>query len=469
MKIFNTLTRRKEEFVPLEEGKVKMYVCGPTVYNLIHIGNARPMIIFDTVRRYMEYKGYKVNYVSNFTDVDDKIIKKAIEEGVSAEEISTRYIKECKKDMADMNVKPATTAPQATQEIQGMIDMIQTLIDKGYAYPAADGTVYFRVKKFKEYGKLSHKNLDDLQSGFRSLKVSGEDQKEDPLDFVLWKPKKEGEPSWPSPWCDGRPGWHIECSVMSKKYLGEEIDIHAGGEDLIFPHHENEIAQSECCNGKIFARYWMHNGFLNIDNRKMSKSLGNFRTVRQIGEQYDLQVLRFFMLNAHYRSPLNFSADLMEAAKNSLERILEAAGKLSDRKDNAAAENITEEELALLKEAEGFVTKFEAAMDDDFNTADALAAIFELVKFANTNVNENSSKEFAAGLYEELFKLSDVLGLKIEKKEEILDKEIEDLIQERQAARKAKDFKRADEIRDELLKKGIILKDTREGVKWQRA
>ena len=469
MKIFNTLTRRKEEFVPLEEGKVKMYVCGPTVYNLIHIGNARPMIIFDTVRRYMEYKGYEVNYVSNFTDVDDKIIKKAIEEGVSAEEISTRYIKECKKDMADMNVKPATTAPQATQEIQGMIDMIQTLIDKGYAYPATDGTVYFRVKKFKEYGKLSHKNLDDLQSGFRSLKVSGEDQKEDPLDFVLWKPKKEGEPSWPSPWCDGRPGWHIECSVMSKKYLGEEIDIHAGGEDLIFPHHENEIAQSECCNGKIFARYWMHNGFLNIDNRKMSKSLGNFRTVRQIGEQYDLQVLRFFMLNAHYRSPLNFSADLMEAAKNSLERILEAAGKLSDRKDNGAAENITEEELALLKEAEGFVTKFEAAMDDDFNTADALAAIFELVKFANTNVDENSSREFAGGLYEELFKLSDVLGLKIEKKEEILDKEIEDLIQERQAARKAKDFQRADEIRDELLKKGIILKDTREGVKWQRA
>ena len=469
MKIFNTLTRRKEEFVPLEEGKVKMYVCGPTVYNLIHIGNARPMIIFDTVRRYMEYKGYEVNYVSNFTDVDDKIIKKAIEEGVSAEEISTRYIKECKKDMADMNVKPATTAPQATQEIQGMIDMIQTLIDKGYAYPAADGTVYFRVKKFKDYGKLSHKNLDDLQSGFRSLKVSGEDQKEYPLDFVLWKPKKEGEPSWPSPWCDGRPGWHIECSVMSKKYLGEEIDIHAGGEDLIFPHHENEIAQSECCNDKIFARYWMHNGFLNIDNRKMSKSLGNFRTVRQIGEQYDLQVLRFFMLNAHYRSPLNFSADLMEAAKNSLERILEAAGKLSDRKDNGAAENITEEELALLKEAEGFVTKFEAAMDDDFNTADALAAIFELVKFANTNVNENSSKEFAGGLYEELFKLSDVLGLKIEKKEEILDKEIENLIQERQAARKAKDFKRADEIRDELLKKGIILKDTREGVKWQRA
>ena len=367
MKIYNTLSKRKEEFVPLEEGKVKMYVCGPTVYNFIHIGNARPMIVFDTVRRYFEYKGYDVNYVSNFTDVDDKIIKKAIEEGVSAEEISTRYIKECKKDMADMNVKPATTAPQATQEIQGMIDMIQTLIDKGYAYPAADGTVYFRVKKFKEYGKLSHKNLDDLQSGFRSLKVSGEDQKEDPLDFVLWKPKKEGEPSWPSPWCDGRPGWHIECSVMSKKYLGEEIDIHAGGEDLIFPHHENEIAQSECCNGKIFARYWMHNGFLNIDNRKMSKSLGNFRTVRQIGEQYDLQVLRFFMLNAHYRSPLNFSADLMEAAKNSLERILEAAGKLSDRKDNAAVENITEEQIDRLEETI-LLSEFQMKKGNAFNT-----------------------------------------------------------------------------------------------------
>ena len=469
MRVYNTMTKKKEEFVPLVPGKVSMYVCGPTVYNLIHIGNARPMIVFDTARRYMEHKGYEVNYVSNFTDVDDKIIKKAIEEGTTAEEVAQRYIEECKKDMEGMNVKPATTHPLATQEIDGMIDMISTLIEKGYAYPAADGTVYFRTRQFKEYGKLSHKNLDDLRAGNRSLLVSGEDQKEDPLDFVLWKPKKEGEPSWPSPWCDGRPGWHFECSVMSKKYLGEEIDIHAGGEDLIFPHHENEIAQSECCNGKEFARYWLHNAFLNIDNRKMSKSLGNFFTVREIGEKYDLQVLRFFMLSAHYRSPLNFSADLMEAAKNSLERILEAAGKLSDRKDNAAAENITEEELALLKEAEGFVTKFEAAMDDDFNTADALAAIFELVKFANTNVNENSSKEFAAGLYEELFKLSDVLGLKIEKKEEILDKEIEDLIQERQAARKAKDFKRADEIRDELLKKGIILKDTREGVKWQRA
>ena len=468
MKLFNTMSRRKEEFVPLEEGKVRMYVCGPTVYNLIHIGNARPMIIFDTVRRYLEYKGYEVNYVSNFTDVDDKIIKKAIEEGVSAEEISQRYIAECKKDMAGMNVKPATTHPLATQEIDGMIDMIQTLIDKGYAYPVADGTVYFRVKKFKEYGKLSHKNLDDLQSGFRSLQVSGEDQKEDPLDFVLWKPKKEGEPFWKSPWCDGRPGWHIECSVMSKKYLGEEIDIHAGGEDLVFPHHENEIAQSECCNGVPFAKYWMHNAFLNIDNRKMSKSLGNFRTVREIGEQYDLQVLRFFMLNAHYRSPLNFSADLMESSKNALERITEAAARLRDRQAAATVQEATEDEKKLMQEETAFVTKFEESMDDDFNTADALATVFELVKFANTNVQEGSSKEFAGHTLEVMTKLCDVLGLTLEKKEEILDEEIENLIAERQAARKAKDFARADEIRGLLLDKGIELKDTREGVKWKR-
>ena len=468
MKLFNTMSRRKEEFVPLEEGKVRMYVCGPTVYNLIHIGNARPMIIFDTVRRYLEYKGYEVNYVSNFTDVDDKIIKKAIEEGVSSEEISQRYIAECKKDMAGMNVKPATTHPLATQEIDGMIDMIQTLIDKGYAYPVADGTVYFRVKKFKEYGKLSHKNLDDLQSGFRSLQVSGEDQKEDPLDFVLWKPKKEGEPFWKSPWCDGRPGWHIECSVMSRKYLGEEIDIHAGGEDLVFPHHENEIAQSECCNGVPFAKYWMHNAFLNIDNRKMSKSLGNFRTVRQIGEQYDLQVLRFFMLNAHYRSPLNFSADLMESSKNALERITDAAARLRDRQTAASVQEASEDEKQMIQEEAGFITKFEEAMDDDFNTADALAAVFELVKFANTNVQEGSSAEFAAYTLEVMTKLCDVLGLILDKKDDILDEEIENLIAERQAARKAKDFARADEIRGLLLDKGIELKDTREGVKWKR-
>ena len=469
MKIYNTLSKRKEEFVPLEEGKVKMYVCGPTVYNLIHIGNARPMIVFDTVRRYMEHKGYEVNYVSNFTDVDDKIIKKAIEEGVDASVISERYIAECKKDMAAMNVKPATTHPKATEEICGMLDMIGTLIEKGHAYAAEDGTVYFRTRSFKEYGKLSHKNLDDLQGGNRFLLVTGEDQKEDPLDFVLWKPKKEGEPYWESPWCNGRPGWYIECSVMSKKYLGDEIDIHAGGEDLVFPHHENEIAQSEAANGKQFAKYWMHNAFLNIDNKKMSKSAGNFFTVRDISEKYDLQVLRFFMLSAHYRSPLNFSAELMEAAQNGYDRIVTSVSNLNYLLENTASEKMSEEEAKLLEEAKGFIAKFDEAMDDDFNTADAIAAIFELVKFINTNVSAASGKEFLQALKDEVLMLSDVCGLIVEKKQEMLDSDIEALIEERQAARKAKNFARADEIRNELLEKGIILEDTREGVKWKRA
>ena len=469
MRIYNTLTKTKQEFVPIEEGKVRMYVCGPTVYNLIHIGNARPMIVFDTVRRYMEHKGYEVNYVSNFTDVDDKIIKAAIEEGVDASVISQRYIAECKKDMAAMNVKPATTHPLATQEIGGMIDMIKTLIDKGHAYVAADGTVYYRTRSFKDYGKLSHKNIDDLRGGNRSLLVSGEDQKEDPLDFVLWKPKKDGEPYWESPWCDGRPGWHIECSVMSKKYLGDEIDIHAGGEDLIFPHHENEIAQSEACNGKIFARYWMHNAFLNIDNKKMSKSLGNFFTVRDISEKYDLQVLRFFMLSAHYRSPLNFSAELMEAAKNGLERILTCAQNLQYRLEHVANSHMTEEESRLYEQAVTYVNRFDEAMDDDFNTADAISVIFELVKFINSNTREESSKAYLQNLYEELKMLTDICGLLIEPKQELLDADIEKLIQERQDARKQKNFARADEIRNELLEKGIVLEDTREGVKWKRA
>lgn len=467
MRLYNTLSKRKEEFVPVEEGKVKMYVCGPTVYNFIHIGNARPMIVFDTVRRYFEYKGYDVNYVSNFTDVDDKIINKAIEEGVPADEISKRYIAECKKDMEGMNVKPATTHPLATEEICGMVDMIGDLIQKGYAYEK-NGTVYFRTRRFKDYGKLSHKNLDDLRSGERSLLVTGEDEKEDPLDFVLWKPKKEGEPSWDSPWSDGRPGWHIECSVMSRKYLGEQIDIHAGGEDLVFPHHENEIAQSEAANGKEFAKYWMHNAFLNIDNHKMSKSLGNFRTVREISEQYDLQVLRFFMLSAHYRSPLNFSADLMEASKNGLERIVNAADNLKFLMRNAKGGIRPEEEEALAK-TEEFVKEFEDAMDEDFNTADAVAAVFDLVKFCNTNAGEEDSKEYLEALLTLLVKLTDVLGLIVDKEEEILADDIEKLIEERQAARKAKDFARADAIRDELQAKGIILEDTREGVKWKRA
>ena len=468
MKLYNTMSKKKEEFVPLEKGRVKMYVCGPTVYNFIHIGNARPMIVFDTARRYFEYKGYDVNFVSNFTDVDDKIIKKAIEEGVTADEISKRYIEECKKDMEGMNVKPATTHPLATEEIGGMIELIRTLIDKGFAYEK-NGTVYYRTRKFEDYGKLSHKNLDDLRSGNRSLLVTGEDEKEDPLDFVLWKPKKEGEPAWESPWGEGRPGWHIECSEMSKKYLGEQIDIHAGGEDLIFPHHENEIAQSEAANGKEFAKYWLHNGFLNIDNRKMSKSLGNFFTVREISEKYDLQVLRFFMLSAHYRSPLNFSAELMEAAKSGLDRIVTAAENLRFLLKNAQAEDMNESEKDAFAKNREYVENFEKAMDDDLNTADAVAAVFELVKYANTTANGESSREYLQGILDVLVKLTDVLGIIVEKKEELLDADIEALIAERQAARKEKNFAKADEIRNELLERGIILKDTREGVQWKRA
>ena len=468
MKIYNTMSKSKEDFIPLEEGKVKMYVCGPTVYNYIHIGNARPMIVFDTVRRYFEYKGYDVNFVSNFTDVDDKIIKKANEEGVTADEISKRYIAECKKDMEGMNIEPATKNPLATEEIGGMIDMISTLIEKGYAYEK-NGTVYYRTRKFEGYGKLSHKNLDDLQSGGRALLVTGEDEKEDPLDFVLWKPKKEGEPAWQSPWGEGRPGWHIECSEMSKKYLGEQIDIHAGGEDLIFPHHENEIAQSEAANGKPFAKYWMHNGFLNIDNRKMSKSLGNFFTVREISEKYDLQVLRFFMLSAHYRSPLNFSAELMEAAGNGLERIVTASGNLKFLMENAGTDRMTEAETELFAQTDRFKENFEKAMEDDFNTADAIAAIFDFVKFINTNTDGNSSKEYLEKLHDRLATLADVLGIIVDRDEEMLDEEIEALIEVRQTARKNRDFARADQIREELLAKGIVLEDTREGVKWRRA
>ncbi len=463
MKILNTLTRRKEEFKPINEGKVGIYVCGPTVYDYIHIGNARPMIVFDTLRRYLEYKGYEVNYVSNFTDVDDKIIKRANAEGVDASVISERYIAEVKKDMAALNVREATTHPKATEEIPDMIEMVKTLIEKDYAYEV-NGTVYFRTRKFKDYGKLSKKNIDDLRSGNRDLLVSGVDEKEDPLDFVLWKPKKEGEPSWPSPWGDGRPGWHLECSVMSKKYIGDVIDIHAGGEDLIFPHHENEIAQSEAANGTEFARYWMHNGFLKINNEKMSKSLGNFFTVREIAEKYPLQVIRFFMLSAHYRSPLNFSAELVEASKNGLERILTAVDRLKSLNGT-----VGDVDKTVADEMDAFVKKYEDAMDDDLNTADAISVIFELVKYANVNVNEESSKAAVDLVLKTVEKLCDVLGIITEKKEEILDSDIEALIEERQAARKAKNFARADEIRDQLSGMGIILEDTREGVKWKRA
>ena len=465
MYIYNTLTKKKEEFKPLVPGKVSMYVCGPTVYNLIHIGNARPMIVFDSFRRYLEYKGYEVNYVSNFTDVDDKIIKRAIEEGTDANTVAEKYIAECKKDMEGMNIKPATTHPRATQEIDGMIEMISTLIEKGHAYEK-NGTVYFRTRSFKEYGKLSHKNLDDLQSGLRELLVSGADEKEDPLDFVLWKPKKEGEPYWESPWSEGRPGWHIECSVMSKKYLGEQIDIHAGGEDLIFPHHENEIAQSECCNGKKFATYWMHNAFLNIDNRKMSKSLGNFLLVRDISKLYDLQVLRFFMLSVHYRSPMNYSIELMESAKAGLTRIVTAVSRLKELEGVERRSNESEENVKA--ELDRLAGKFEAALDDDFNSADAISAIFEIVKLCNVSINEESSKDLIAYALNEITKLSDVLGLKVSAEKELLDDEIEALIAARTEARKNKDFAKADAIRDELLEKGIILKDTRAGVTWER-
>ncbi|MCI8888708.1 MAG: cysteine--tRNA ligase [Hungatella sp.] len=469
MKLFNTLTGAKEEFVPLEPGKVKMYVCGPTVYNFIHIGNARPMIVFDTVRRYLEYKGYEVNFVSNFTDVDDKIIKKAIEEGVDSDAISSRYIKECKEDMAAMNVRPATVHPKATEEIGEMIGLIETLIEKGHAYRAEDGTVYFRTKSFEDYGKLSHKNLDELQSGFREIKVTGEEGKEDSSDFVLWKPKKEGEPFWESPWCAGRPGWHIECSAMSKKYLGEQIDIHGGGEDLIFPHHENEIAQSEAASGKEFAKYWLHNGFLNIDNKKMSKSLGNFFTVREIGEKFDLQVLRFFMLSAHYRSPLNFSEELMESSRNGLERILNGVEKLAGLEQRKSqGTGLSEKEQLLVKEAEAFKAKYEAAMEDDFNTADAVSAVFELVKFSNTTADENSSREYIIYLKKTIETLCQVLGILTERKKETLDEEVEALIEARQKARKEKNFSLADQIRQQLLDMGIVLEDTREGVKWKR-
>lgn len=469
MKIFNTMSRMKEEFKPIEEGKIRMYVCGPTVYNFIHIGNARPMIVFDTFRRYMEYKGYQVTYVSNYTDVDDKIIKEANEEGVSCSDVTKRYIAEVEKDMADMNIEPASAHPRATEEIQGMINLIKTLIDGGHAYAAADGTVYFDTTSFRGYGKLSHKNIDELQSGFRDLKVSGEEGKRTSTDFVLWKPKKEGEPYWESPWCEGRPGWHTECCVMAPKYCGGQLDIHAGGEDLVFPHHENEIAQYESAHQETFARYWMHNAFININNQKMSKSLGNFFTVRDITAKYDPMVLRFYMLSAHYRNPLNFSKELMDSAKTSLDRIYTAIERLRELCGKLQGDAMTAQELEDRKTVDGLQQTFDSKMEDDLNTADAITAIFELVRTANVTVREDSTKAYATYVLSRLELLMSVLGIRTEQKKEDLDSEVERLIEERQAARKAKDFARADAIRDELLEKGIVLKDTREGVKWSRA
>ncbi len=468
MKLYNTLTRQKEEFVPIEEGKVKMYVCGPTVYNYIHIGNARPYVVFDTVRRYFEYKGYEVTYVQNFTDVDDKIIKKANEEHSTMEEISGRYIKEAFTDADGLNVKRATIHPRVTQEMDNIIAMIQTLIDKGYAYEN-DGTVYFNTKKDKGYGKLSKKNLDELIAG-ASERVSLDEAKINSTDFVLWKPFKPGEPKWQSPWGEGRPGWHIECSVMAKKYLGDTIDIHAGGEDLIFPHHENEIAQSECANGCEFAHYWLHNGFITINNEKMSKSAGNFFTVREIAAEFPYEVIRFFILNGHYRMPLNFSRELLQSCQNGLERIKNCKKDLEHYTANAAVENMTAEEKEKLSEIDAFRTQFEAAMDDDFNTADAVTAIYELVRYSNKAMKEGVSREFAKKALDEMVALCEVLGLnrqEEEKQDEDAEK-IEALIAKRTEAKKNKDFATADAIRDELSAMGITIKDTRQGVQWFR-
>ncbi|WP_041713509.1 cysteine--tRNA ligase [Cellulosilyticum lentocellum] len=470
MKIYNTLTKRKEEFKPIEPHKVRMYVCGPTVYNLIHIGNARPYIVFDTVRRYFESVGYEVNYVQNFTDVDDKIIKKANEEGRSTNEVVTQYIEETLKDVNNLNVTPATHHPRVTEEMDRIIEMIKELIEKGYAYEI-NGTVYFDTAAFEQYGKLSKKVLEELEAG-RSERVALTEEKKNHMDFVLWKPKKEGEPYWESPWSNGRPGWHIECSAMAKRYLGDTIDIHAGGEDLVFPHHENEIAQSECANGKEFAHYWMHNAFLNIDNKKMSKSLGNFKTLRDVGEMYGYDVVRFFMLNAHYRSPLNFSAELIESAKNSLERIKNAKATLSFALEHSQIADLTEEEKALLKELDDFKARFHEHMEDDFNTADAISIIFELVKFANTYAKEGASQPFVEAVLKLFNELTDILGLIYDRKgnneDGLSDEEIKEYIEKRTAAKKARDFAEADRIRDFLKDQGVLIEDTREGVRFKR-
>ncbi|WP_317855614.1 cysteine--tRNA ligase [Chakrabartyella piscis] len=468
MKLYNTLTRQKEEFVPIEEGKVKMYVCGPTVYDYIHIGNARPYVVFDTVRRYMEYKGYEVTYVQNFTDVDDKIINRANKEGTTMTEISTKYINEAFHDADGLNVKRASVHPRVTEEMDLIIEMVKELEDKGHAY-AVDGTVYFDTKSFPEYGKLSRKNLDDLIAG-ASDRVTLDEAKKSSTDFVLWKPKKEGEPSWASPWGDGRPGWHIECSVMAKHHLGDSIDIHAGGEDLVFPHHENEVAQSEACNGVQFAKYWLHNGFITVDNEKMSKSVGNFFTVRDIASHFPYEVIRFFILNGHYRSPINFSDELMKACQNGLERIKNAKKELRFYIENTADSAMTEEEVAQSVELGKYKEQFETAMDDDFNTADAISAIYELVRFTNTGVKAGVSKAYAVAMEDMLIHLCDVLGI-AQAEEVAVDEDaakIEELIAKRAEAKKAKDFAAADAIRDELSAMGITIKDTRQGVQWFR-
>lgn len=462
MRIYNTLTRKKEEFIPQDKNNVKMYSCGPTVYDYFHIGNARPFIIFDTMRRYLEYIGYTVSFVQNFTDIDDKMIKRANEEGITVKELGERFIKEYFEDAQAIGVRPATVHPKATENIDAIIDVVQKLIDNGYAYEV-DGNVYFATKKFGEYGKLSKQPLEDLEAGAR---IDVNEHKNDPMDFALWKAKKEGEPFWESPWGEGRPGWHIECSAMANKYLGETIDLHSGGQDLIFPHHENEIAQSECATCKPFSRYWMHNGYININNQKMSKSLGNFFTVRDIRKKYDGEVIRFFMLSAHYRNPINFSDTLMEQAKSAVERVYECIDNLEFILESAEDKAADTEVKAKIDECRA---KFMAAMDDDLNTSDAIAAIFDIVYIANTEITSAGGKEIINYALSMIRELGGVLGLFTKEKDKSLDAEVERLIEERSAARKAKDWAKADAIRDKLREMNIVLKDTPDGVKWSIA
>lgn len=467
MKIFNSMSRQKEEFVPIQPGKVSIYACGPTVYNFIHVGNARPIILFDVLRRYFEYRGYDVTFVQNFTDVDDKIIKRANEEGITSQEVAEKYIQEYFTDAQGLGVRPATIHPKATENMQQIIDMVQTLIDKGYAYPVENGDVYYRTLKFKGYGKLSHQPIEDLQSGAR---IAVGEVKENPLDFALWKAAKPGEPAWDSPWGPGRPGWHIECSAMSNRYLGKTIDIHCGGEDLQFPHHENEIAQSEAANGCEFVHYWMHNGFLNIDNRKMSKSLGNFFTVREAAEAYGYETIRLFMLSAHYRSPLNYSADILHQAQNSLDRLYSAEDHLKYLAANGAEGDKNAAEAALADTFDSYRQRFDEAMDDDFNTANAISVLFELVRAINiaTADEKQPTKAGAQACLDMVHEFTDVLGLLYSRKEESLDAKVEQMIADRQAARAAKNWAEADRIRDELKAMGIELKDTKQGVQWKK-
>ena len=461
MKIFNTLTRQKEEFVPIEPGKVRMYACGPTVYNYIHIGNARPICVFDTLRRYLEYRGYDVTFVQNFTDIDDKLINKANEEGITVREVAERYIGEYMTDTKGLGIRPADIHPRATENIDTIINMVKTLEEKGFAYER-DGSVYFRSRRFEEYGKLSHQPLEELEAGAR---IDVSDKKEDPLDFVLWKAAKPGEPSWPSPWGEGRPGWHIECSAMIRRHLGDTIDIHCGGQDLIFPHHENEIAQSECCTGAEYVHYWMHNGYINVDSRKMSKSLGNFFTVREVAEKFGYEPIKFMMLQAHYRSPINYSLEVIEQCRAALERLHNCRDSLDFALESALGQG---DWHAFREKMDARAAQFVEAMDDDLNTADGIAALFEMARDINTYIAQPQPEEAVAYAVKRFDELCGVLGLLYNRASKDLDSEVEALIAERQAARKAKDFARADAIRDQLAGMGILLKDTPQGVQWSR-